>query len=250
MTLTLEEHPDSALYAGQETLRRMADVDRYNAWIYQLIRPYLGRRIVEVGCGIGNMTPYFLPADQLLAFDLLPESAAWVGEKFRHLPQVQVRQGDVCDPAFVAGVATPPFYTVISINMLEHVEHDARALVHMCRLLAPGGRLILFVPAGSYLFGSLDEALGHYRRYDRAGLARRVTRAGFRVERLHYVNALGIAGWFLNSRVLQRRLLPKGQLRMFNTLAPLLQRVEARYPPPFGQSLLCIGRKPPTAGRA
>src|SRR5690242_3315627 len=204
MAFQVKEPPAHIVTAGQETLRRMADVDHYNSWIYQLIRPYLGRRIVEVGCGIGNMTAYFLRAELLLAFDLLPESAAWVGARYQPHSNVLVRQGDVCDPAFVSWAADLRFDTVVSINMLEHVERDSLALAHMNRLVQPGGHLLLFVPAGSYLYGSLDRAVGHYRRYDRSRLARQVGAAGFRIRKLGFVNALGVVGWFLNSRVLRR----------------------------------------------
>lgn len=229
--------------AERETLRRMADVDHYNSWIYELMRPYIGRRIIEVGCGIGNMTGYFLQAELLLAFDLLPESASWVSEKFQGCDNLIVQQGDVCDEAFIGRVKGHQFDTVVSTNMLEHVEQDARALSHMSRLLVEGGYLLLFVPAGSYLFGSLDVALGHYRRYDKPRLTKLVSDAGLHIEQLCYVNALGVLGWYLNSRILRRQLLPKNQLSAFNALAPLLRRIESRIPPPFGQSLLCVARK-------
>ena len=248
MTNTLDQH--IAVYpAGHETLRRMADVDRYNSWIYDLIEPYIGRSIVEVGCGIGNMTGYFLRAERLLAFDLLPESVEWVRARYGDRPNLVVRQGDLCDADFVARSAEKAFDTVVSINMLEHVKDDKKGLSHMHRLLMKGGYLLLFVPAGSYLYGSLDRALGHYRRYDRRGLAAAVRRAGFTIERLHYVNALGVAGWLINSRILRRTLLPKGQLGLFNRIAPLLQKMESRVKPPFGQSLLCLARKNGSPGR-
>src|SRR5262249_37943560 len=137
MAFGVEDRPIVA--AGQETLRRMADVDHYNAWIYQLIAPYLGRRVVEVGCGLGNMTASFLQAEFLLAFDLLDESAAWVSAKFPNRPNLRVQQGDVCDAAFVQQAATHGFDTAISINMLEHVERDDVALAHMHQLLGPQG---------------------------------------------------------------------------------------------------------------
>src|SRR5205823_2201589 len=141
MVLGVKDDATAYAAAGQETLRRMADVGHYNQWIYRLIRPYLGRRIVEVGCGIGNMTGYFLGAESVLAFDLLPESAAWVGRKFAGQPHVQVRQGDVCDAAFIRRVAPQRFDTVISINMLEHVGQDAKALRYMYELLGDTGHL-------------------------------------------------------------------------------------------------------------
>jgi len=248
MARTLQEHTATVFPAGPETLRRMADVDHYNSWIYDLIKPYLGRRIVEVGCGIGNMTGYFLQGEHLLAFDLLPESADWVRRKFGGQVNLAVRQGDLCDPRFIGSLSEGGFDTVISINMLEHVQDDAKGLAHMFNLLDERGHLLLFVPAGSYLYGSLDRALGHYRRYDKRGLRAAVRRAGFRIEKLHYVNALGIVGWFLNSRVLRRELLPTGQLGLFNNLAPVLQRIESKVTPPFGQSLLCVARKEPPGG--
>ena len=243
MTFTSKAHKAVHPSAGRETLRRMADVDHYNSWIYDLMRPYVGRRVVEVGCGIGNMTGYFLQAELLLAFDLLPESVNWVAEKFQGYNNLIVTEGDVCDEVFIDRAAPHRFDTVVSTNMLEHVEQDARALDHMSRLLVEGGHLLLFVPAGSYLFGSLDVALGHHRRYDKPRLAALVAEAGLHIEQLCYVNALGVLGWYLNSRILRRQLLPKNQLSVFNSLAPLLRRIEIIVPPPFGQSLLCIARK-------
>ncbi|HUP27362.1 MAG TPA: class I SAM-dependent methyltransferase [Chloroflexia bacterium] len=242
MALDLRD-PQSIISTGQETLRRMASVDNYNSWIYELMRPHLGRRIAEVGCGIGNMTEYLLGADLLLAFDILPESAAWVGDKFKGRPNVQVRQGDLCDAGFVTEASRLCFDTVVSINMLEHIQDDRKALSHMHTLLGRDGRLLLFVPAGPYMFGTLDISLGHFRRYDKKGLSRKVRQAGFHVEKLHYVNILGVAGWLLNSRILRRKILPKDQLGFFNTLAPLLQAAEKRFQPPFGQSLLCVASK-------
>jgi SAM-dependent methyltransferase len=236
----------------------MADVDHYNSWIFRLMRPFVGRRVVEVGCGLGNMTGYFLrselrpsasgPLDQdsssfVLAFDLLPESVEWVSEKYRGDERLMVREGDVCDQDFIEQAVGYGFDTVASINMLEHVKDDARALAHMHKLIQPGGCLLLFVPAMPALYGALDKALGHYRRYSKKGLRALVRGAGFDIHELYYVNLAGVPGWFLNSRVLRRQLLPRNQLGLFNLLAPTLERAEAKVRPPVGQSLLCIARK-------
>src|SRR5690242_17842637 len=115
---------------GQETLRRMADVDHYNAWIFRLMQPFIGTRVAEVGCGLGNMTTYFLeggprPSSFVLAFDLLPESVEWVGNKYRGDERLVVRQGDVCDLDFIEWAAGYRFDTVASINMLEHVDRKS-----------------------------------------------------------------------------------------------------------------------------
>lgn len=239
--------PDDPI--GRETLRRMASVDRYNRWIYTEIAPYVGRIVLEVGCGIGNMTRYFLNAERVIALDRLPGSVALVADAFAGVSNLHTCLGDITAPDTVEQLANYPLDTVVYLNVLEHIENDAVALRHMFQCLEPGGHLLLFVPAGAYMFGTLDRALGHYRRYERAALAKRVTDAGFEPQRLSYLNLAGIPGWWLNSRVLHRQLLPQGQLRLFNDLAPLLIAAERTlrrvWDVPAGQSLLCIARKHP-----
>jgi len=249
MDTELSIHTAKVNDVGQETLRRMADVDHYNSWIFRLIKPFVGERVVEVGCGLGNMTGYFLrPSSRdaspfVLAFDLLPESVEWVSEKYRGVEQLVVRQGDVCDHDFIEWAAGYELDTVVSTNMLEHVQDDARALSHMRELVRPGGYLLLFVPAMPALYGALDRALGHYRRYNKKGLSSLVRGAGFEIKKMHYVNLVGVPGWYLNSRVLKRHLLPRNQLGVFNVIAPFLERAERIVKPPVGQSLLCVARK-------
>lgn len=235
---------------GYETLRRMATVERYNDWIFQEIAPYAGQRILEVGCGIGNMTEYFVDKELLLGIDLLPASVELTRRRHLHRANVQADWGDITEPAFVAQLKQHRFDTAICLNVLEHIGDDRTALRHMFEALEPGSKLLLFVPAGAYLFGTLDTALGHFRRYDRAGLRERVLEAGFSIERLGYLNLAGIPGWWLNARLLKRDILPQGQLAWFNRLAPLFIRSERIlrrvWDVPIGQSLLCIARRCPS----
>ena len=152
------------------------------------------------------MTTYFLqggvsqPAQSVanesfvLAFDLLPESVEWVGSRYQGDQRLLVRQGDLCDRDFITWAAHYDFDTVASTNMLEHVKHDAEALSNMYTLLQPEGHLLLFVPAMPALFGALDRALGHYRRYSKKGLRSLVSGAGFEICELYYVNVAGVLG--------------------------------------------------------
>jgi SAM-dependent methyltransferase len=229
---------------GLETLLRMADVPAYNAWVFRQIRPFLGHRILEVGCGIGNLTSYYLDRPLVVCLDLLPEALAFVRQQFPNHPNLLTVQGDICAEATVAALVPYQFDTVVLLNVLEHIADDARALACIHRLLVPGGRLLLLVPAGRYLYGTLDRALGHYRRYEAGPLRALLEGSGYRVERLRYMNLLGIVGWFVNGRVLRRELLPRPQLAVFNVLAPLLERLEQWLPPPRGQSLVAICQKP------
>jgi len=236
--------PETIDPVGIETLLRMADVATYNDWVYRQIRPFLGERVLEVGSGIGNMTPYYADRPLLVCVDLLAESLELARQKVGARENVAFVQGDICADATVETLGHYRFDTAVMLNVLEHIPDDARALACIHRLLAPGGRLLLLVPAERYLYGSLDRALGHHRRYERRPLRGLLVRSGYTVEKLHYMNVPGILGWFVNGRILRRELLPRPQLALFNALAPLFERVEAALPPPRGQSLVAICRKP------
>lgn len=113
----------------------------------------------------------------------------------------------------------------------------------MRHILAPGGRLLLLVPALSCLYGTIDRNLGHFRRYEKSRLATLLKRSGFFVETLRYSNALGTVGWYVNGRLLRRRELSNWQVILFDRFVPLLEAVERRVRPGIGMSLLAVARK-------
>jgi SAM-dependent methyltransferase len=232
---------------GLETLRRMAKVSHYNRWIAQKIGPYVGDRILEIGAGIGNIAEHFLDRQLLVVIDIQPEAVAVLNRRYAADRHVHPTLGDIVAPETVHSLTDRQFDTAMCTNVLEHIEHDEQALLHMAQLIRPGGYVVLFVPAGAYMYGTLDRALGHYRRYEAKALRTLIERAGLQVERLEYCNVVGIAGWWFNSRVMKREILAEGHLKLFNALAPALLGAEdllSRFVElPVGQSLLCIAKK-------
>jgi hypothetical protein len=132
--------------------------------------------------------------------------------------------------------------TIVCMNVLEHIEGDVATLADFATVLSAGGHLVLLVPALKALYGTLDQNLNHYRRYDQADLRAKLTSTGFTIDTMRFLNRVAVPGWWLNSRVLKRKVLPKGQLRFFKLLMPLL-RLEESHPPGFGLSLLVLARK-------
>jgi len=230
------------LQVGSETLRRMASVSRYNDFIWQRLRPYAGQRILEVGCGIGNFTYYFVDREKVVAVDPVPEAIESLQTRYLHTDHVLPAVGDILNPELVASLKPLRFDTVICVNVLEHIPDDELALRHMYEVLEPGGRLLLLVPAGRWLYGTLDYYLDHYRRYKYSEVVALMERAGFRIETSWRMNLPGILGWWLNARILRRPLLPSGQLRLFNFLMPIF-RLEEKLNLPLGLSIVAIGKK-------
>ena len=99
---------------------------------------------------------------------------------------------------------------------------------------------MLLVPALPALYGTIDRALGHHRRYKRAGLAGLLQATGFRPAHIEYFNIAGIPGWWFAGRVLRRDLIPGGSLKLYDALVPLF-RLERLIPWRVGQSLIAIG---------
>jgi glycosyltransferase involved in cell wall biosynthesis len=228
---------------GAITLRRMSNLSAYNAWLHKMFETYLGRRILEVGSGVGNQTRFFLDRERVVASDIEPHYQMELRAKFGDRANVKVAafRFPLSGADRSEALAERPD-TVVCLNVLEHIEDDAAAARDFASVLPPGGRLVLLVPALPALYGTLDVHLNHYRRYEPDGLRNLVSGAGFEIEALHYLNRPGVAGWWLNSRVLKRKILPRQQTRAFRLLLPLLRR-EERRPPSFGMSLLVLARK-------
>jgi glycosyltransferase involved in cell wall biosynthesis len=229
---------------GHVTLARMSKLEPYNRWLVERFAAALGRRILEIGAGFGNLTRYLRGRDLVVASDLDPIAVEYLKGTFRDDPTVEVKSYRFpLEPAGRAELASRMIDTIVCCNVLEHIEDDRATLADMREVLQPGGRLVLLVPALSWLYGTLDEHLRHFRRYEKAELEQKISAAGFALEDCRFVNRPGVVGWYVNGRILRRRILPKGQLRAFKLMLPLLRR-EEEHPPSFGMSLLAIARKP------
>src|SRR5262249_37666151 len=141
------------------------------------------------------------------------------------------------------GIPKASLDTVLCSNVLEHIADDRAALLAIHDVLAPGGHVVLIVPALKALYGSIDRAIHHYRRYSRDEVAEKMREAGFEVEHLSYFNMLGVPGWWLNAVVLKREAVPGMQARIADLLVPWLKVERQLLGPPFGMSLLAVGRR-------
>ncbi|HTO86618.1 MAG TPA: glycosyltransferase [Thermoanaerobaculia bacterium] len=229
---------------GHVTLARMAKLEPYNRWLVERFSAALGRRILEIGAGFGNLTRYFRGRELVIASDLDPVAVEYLRGAFRDDPSVHIASYRFpLEPAARAELLAERLDTIVCCNVLEHIEEDGKALSDMYAVLQGGGRLVLLVPALSWLYGSLDAHLRHFRRYERAELEEKLRLSGFTLEDCRFVNRPGVFGWYVNGRLLRRRILPKSQLRAFKLMLPLLRR-EEENPPSFGMSLLAVARKP------
>jgi len=230
-------------HEGYNTLLRMEEgAPRYNAWLARKLSGHLGNRVLEIGAGIGTMTRQIAPGrDLVVALEVDRFYYDRLCNLFAHLPQVKPFLGGI-EQADWDELKGYGFDSVLLSNVLEHIADDREAVLRFKSVLPPGGRLVILVPAIPTLFGSLDEAVGHYRRYSHRALRELLEGCGFTVEALESLNVLGIPGWFVNGRLLRRRAVPPLQLRAYDLFAPFSAAVEDRVQPSWGMSLLAVGR--------
>jgi hypothetical protein len=169
---------------GPEILDILSRAPRFNRWMADTIKPYAGSRILEIGAGIGNLTRHLVPGcERYFATDIDAEHLARLRARFTHRPCLHVRHCNLAEPGDFADIEGA-VDTVICLNVLEHVEDDRGGLANIHRALAPGGRAVILVPEGMSVYGTLDEALGHCRRYGEAELRAKLVDAGFEIERV------------------------------------------------------------------
>ncbi|MFZ3216196.1 MAG: glycosyltransferase [Candidatus Acidiferrales bacterium] len=225
---------------GGEILQRLNRAPRFTRWMADVIRPYRGDRVLEIGAGIGNLTLNLIPRAVYWATDVNSDYLEALEKLRANRPYLHVAHVNAMDEnSFPPGES---FDTVIFLNVLEHLEDDRGALRNVYNVLQNGGVAVVLVPNGPKLYGTLDEVLGHCRRYTEKHLSEVGQSAGFTVERVIKFNRTGVVAWWLNGRILRRKTFGLAQVRLLNLLTPVFRVVDPWLPlPPL--SLIAIFRK-------
>ena len=236
----VEEHSGAFSNAtGRDLEQGGADQPRYRRFQLDLISPYCGRTVLEVGAGLGEFAQGFTGLDRLVVTDADPGAVELLAARFADRPEVEARQlalgGEVA--------LDKPVDSVIAINVLEHIEDDAEALRSLAKLVVPGGTIVLWVPGYQQLYGEFDRRVGHVRRYTPATVSDAVLRAGLQVEVAKPVNLLGgIAWWAAVRRGGSTSPNPKLVALYDRFVVPTTRAIESRVRVPFGQTVLCVAR--------
>jgi glycosyltransferase involved in cell wall biosynthesis len=225
---------------GGAILERLNRAPKFTRWMADVLRPYLGDRILEIGAGTGNMSVHLMPRPVYWATDVNPHYLDYLETLRSNRPYLRVAHTDGMNAeSFPAGQT---FDTVVCLNVIEHIQDDIGALRNIRTILDEDGRAIVLVPYGPQFYGSLDEVLGHCRRYTAEQLVDVAQTAGFDVEQVIKFNRPGIVAWWLNGRVLRKKTFGLGQIQLLNLLTPVFRVLDPWLPlPPL--SIIAILRK-------
>jgi SAM-dependent methyltransferase len=202
--------------------------------------------VLDFGCGTGAFLEHLDRFGTVSAVDADPSAVAFCHTRGRS-------EVTLVPPGAPLPFRDGAFDLVTTLDVIEHVDDDVAALAELRRVLRPGGRLLVAVPAFMFLWGKQDEVSHHRRRYTARTLRRALADAGFGVDRMSYFNTIlfpPIAAVRLGRRLLRRPgsaqsdfdLGPAALNRALGAVFGAEADVVARRDLPFGVSLLAVAR--------
>lgn len=225
-------------YAGTE-LEVFAGAHRWKAYWAEFLRPFLGRRVLEVGAGLGANTAALRHSAVRRWTCLEPDLSL-----ARRIERARLSEDGGCCwvvAGTISAVSPHAFFdTIVFLDVLEHVSDD-RAQLEEARLrMAPGGALVVLAPAHQFLYSPFDRAIGHYRRYDVTRL-RSVVPPDLRERLLVYLDAAGLL-LSLGNRLLLRSSSPTARQIAFwdRAVVPVSRRVDRWFGYRVGKSILGV----------
>ena len=230
---------------GRAFLNNMSGTPQYLSWLTDRLRPYLGDAVLELGAGIGNIAGRLMGRRMVyVACERDPLYLHALRNRFLRTPNVWVLKVDPDEPHDFED-AGGPYDTVLCINVLEYVDSPVRVIEHCAGILKPGGTFVILVPQGASMRGSLDETLGHKRRFERTEIAALLANNGFEVSQVFQLNRIGAPAWRFYGKALHRKHIGKVTLKLFDKTVWLWRRLDPLLPW-RGLSVVVVARKNPT----
>jgi len=226
---------------GKATLDAMEQAPKFNEWMYDSVKPYLGERVAELGVGRGNMSKYIRRGRHVLLTDYRLDYLTDLKERWSSQKNLQIGKLDMTLRADYEQLRTFAPDSVVFLNVLEHIEDDRAVLRSLHETVPVGCRIVVLVPYGMGLYSEIDKALGHFRRYEKGELEQKMTDAGFEIQTQFFFNKVGVFAWWITKHFGGQKQLKPWQLRIYNALTPLFKCLDGL--PGNGLSTVVISRK-------
>lgn len=226
-------------YIGNELTLFKAAVNWKKYW-YNSIRMYISGDILEVGAGIGINTNLILENHQNYKSILSIEPDKSLADQILGNLTGETSKVTVLNQYLDDLAADKKFDTIIYIDVIEHIEDDYRELNKAKSHLKEGGVLIILVPAYNFLFSPFDEAVGHYRRYNKKMLLKAVPDELNNLK-LFYLDSLGVCSSLMNKFVLKQSYPSKEQILKYDRIIVPMSKISDKLMfHSFGKSLVGI----------
>jgi SAM-dependent methyltransferase len=235
----MPDSPNAAATTADFEFAALDEARNYRDAIVGEFRAFLRGNVIEIGAGIGQITAQIAALPEVEKLVAVEPDERFSSRHRELYPAHNLVEGTI------EAVGPGDWNAIVSVNVLEHIEHDESELAKYAALLRPAaGRLCILVPARPEIYAPIDKDFGHFRRYTKPELRRKLTEAGFKITRLHYYNCAGYFAWWANFCLLKKRGFEPAKVRAYDRLVfPLVHAIESRVcRPAFGQSLIAIAQ--------
>lgn len=231
-----------------ESLKKRQKINRYSQWMYNNFKQYIGRRVLDIGSGTGNIISFFVnECEKVVATDIFTEEIQYMKNRFKTNSNFECIMFDISkDDIFELKEFC--FDTVTCVNVLEHIEDDLDAVKKMKEIVARNGKIVILVPAMSKAYGTMDKACGHYRRYDKGDLEKIADTLGLKIISNKYMNPFGLIPWIIKGTIQKKQSTFSDDLgdktsSLYNLAACVLENIEKVIKAPFGISQIVVLEK-------
>ena len=229
-------------YIGDE-LELFRHARNWKKYYGDLIRPFFGADVLEVGAGIGATTESLCSGDVRRWVCLEPD------EKMSAVIAERIAGGELaacCEAVSLTVSGLSPddkFDSILYIDVLEHIEDDVSEIEAAARHLRAGGHLIVMSPAHQFLYTPFDKAIGHFRRDTKRTLSS-LAPTSLQPVRLDYLDSIGAFASIGNKLLLRQSMPTLKQILLWDRrLVPISTYIDPILGFHAGKSILGIWKK-------
>jgi SAM-dependent methyltransferase len=232
-------------FGALQDLERLGTAKHFFDWVLEEFDPYLHGRVLEVGAGLGTITRKLIeryPDISVVALEPAENVFVDLDAYAAFTPRVTAFKQTLAE----YNVSPEDrFETILYLNVLEHIDDDARELRLAAEALLPGGAVLVFGPALERLYSELDYRAGHYRRYSLRRLRELAVDAGLTVRSVRYFDVLGVPPYFLVYKILGHREISGSTLWWYDRIVvPISRVIQRAIPfPPLGKNIILVAVK-------
>lgn len=211
----------------------------YNRWIISLMKPYIGNHVLEVGAGSGTFTQSLRKFSNLDHITALEPSQSQYEKLVRTFPSTQ---NVMTFKGFLADfTSVKKFDTIIYNNVLEHIEDDIQELQQAKEKLNPGGYILVYSPALPCLMSNFDKKIGHFHRYTKNSIQKKLEKARLKTVHFQYVDFIGTFLWYIKFKLLKSEEIGSTNVAIFDKIfVPLQAKIEKKINIPIGKNILTV----------
>jgi 2-polyprenyl-3-methyl-5-hydroxy-6-metoxy-1,4-benzoquinol methylase len=233
---------DEFTYSGDE-LEVFEHAKNWKKYWSGQISPHIGRRILEVGAGIGSTATTLrdIEFDKWLCIEPDSSLCARIEEKIGSDVLSRKLEVRACLTSDIDAVES--FDTILYIDVLEHIEDDKAELSYAADLLERDGRVIVVSPAHNYLYSPFDKKIGHFRRYSKESLIAAIP-PGLELIDIRYLDSVGLLASLANKLLLKTSDPTRGQIKIWDSfMVPVSVGVDWLIRYSAGKSVMAIMKK-------